>query len=75
MDGGKWVIMFPEGTRSERGKSGSYKTGAAASPSRLTQVSCRLPCLRVSGRRFRFIPIAVSIGPPISPRVGESSMT
>ena len=29
MDRGKWVIMFPEGTRSERGASGTYKTGAA----------------------------------------------
>ena len=26
MDRGKWVIMFPEGTRSERGASGAYKT-------------------------------------------------
>ena len=29
MDRGKWVIMFPEGTRSERGQQGIYKTGAA----------------------------------------------
>ncbi|MFV0478563.1 MAG: lysophospholipid acyltransferase family protein [Parahaliea sp.] len=29
MDRGKWVIMFPEGTRIARGKSGSYKSGAA----------------------------------------------
>ena len=29
MDRGKWVIMFPEGTRSERGEQGTYKTGAA----------------------------------------------
>ena len=26
MDRGKWVIMFPEGTRSERGTQGVYKT-------------------------------------------------
>jgi 1-acyl-sn-glycerol-3-phosphate acyltransferase len=26
---GNWVIMFPEGTRSERGQQGQYKSGAA----------------------------------------------
>jgi 1-acyl-sn-glycerol-3-phosphate acyltransferase len=26
---GIWVIMFPEGTRSERGQQGTYKTGAS----------------------------------------------
>ncbi|MEO7853175.1 MAG: lysophospholipid acyltransferase family protein [Rubrivivax sp.] len=26
---GNWVIMFPEGTRSERGQQGQYKAGAA----------------------------------------------
>ena len=34
MDRGKWVIMFPEGTRSERGASGTYKTGLPGWPSR-----------------------------------------
>jgi 1-acyl-sn-glycerol-3-phosphate acyltransferase len=29
MDKGVWLIMFPEGTRTERGKQGSYKSGAA----------------------------------------------
>ncbi|MED5315616.1 MAG: lysophospholipid acyltransferase family protein, partial [Pseudomonadota bacterium] len=78
MDLGRWVIMFPEGTRSERGKSGSYKTGAARL-SIATNASI-VPIAVSSGRcwprkSFRFIPgtIAVSIGPPISPRVGESS--
>jgi 1-acyl-sn-glycerol-3-phosphate acyltransferase len=28
MDRGSWVIMFPEGTRIERGKKGVYKSGA-----------------------------------------------
>ena len=78
MDRGKWVIMFPEGTRSERGKSGSYKTGAAR---RSIATSANIVPIAVSSGRcwprksFRFIPgtIAVSIGPPISPRVGESS--
>jgi 1-acyl-sn-glycerol-3-phosphate acyltransferase len=29
MGQGNWVIMFPEGTRSERGRQGQYKSGAA----------------------------------------------
>ena len=29
MSQGNWVIMFPEGTRSERGRQGQYKAGAA----------------------------------------------
>tara|TARA_R110002073_G_scaffold140815_3_gene291779 strand:- start:680 stop:1429 length:750 start_codon:yes stop_codon:yes gene_type:complete len=28
MDRGKWIIMFPEGTRIERGRKGNYKSGA-----------------------------------------------
>ena len=78
MDRGKWVIMFPEGTRSERGKSGSYKTGAARL-SIATNASI-IPIAVSSGRcwprkSFRFIPgtISVSIGRPISPQMGESS--
>ena len=78
MDRGKWVIMFPEGTRSERGKSGSYKTGAARL-SIATNASI-VPIAVSSGRcwprkSFRFIPgtISVSIGRPISPQKGESS--
>jgi 1-acyl-sn-glycerol-3-phosphate acyltransferase len=27
LDKGTWVIMFPEGTRTERGQQGVYKTG------------------------------------------------
>ena len=68
----------PRRTRSERGKSGSYKTGAARL-SIATNASI-VPIAVSSGRcwprkSFRFIPgtIAVSIGPPISPRAGESS--
>ncbi|MEK9624063.1 MAG: lysophospholipid acyltransferase family protein, partial [Halieaceae bacterium] len=59
MDRGKWVIMFPEGTRSERGKNGSYKTGAA----RLSiATNARIVPIAVSSGRcwprksFRFIP-------------------
>lgn len=76
MDRGKWIIMFPEGTRSERGSQGVYKTGA----SRLavaTQATL-IPIAVSSGkcwprRSFWFIPgcIDVSIGPPIEP--GERS--
>ena len=58
--------------------SGAYKTGAARL-SIATSASI-VPIAVSSGRcwprkSFRFIPgtIAVSIGPPISPRVGESS--
>lgn len=70
MDGGKWVIMFPEGTRTERGKQGVYKTGA-------TRLACAtgaevIPIAVTSARcwprrSFWFIPgvIDVSIGPPM----------
>jgi 1-acyl-sn-glycerol-3-phosphate acyltransferase len=68
MDRGKWVIMFPEGTRTERGRQGTYKTGA-------TRLACEtgavvIPIALSSGRcwprrTFRFIPgvIDVVIGP------------
>lgn len=71
MDRGKWIIMFPEGTRSERGSQGVYKTGA----SRLAiATGANLVPVAVSSgrcwprRSFWFIPgrIDVSIGPPIS---------
>jgi 1-acyl-sn-glycerol-3-phosphate acyltransferase len=70
MDGGKWVIMFPEGTRIERGKQGIYKSGA-------TRLACAtgaevIPIAVTSARcwprrSFWFIPgvIDVSIGPPM----------
>lgn len=72
MDQGKWIIMFPEGTRTERGGQGSYKTGA----SRLAVATgaAMIPIAVASGRcwprrSFWFIPgcIDVSIGPPIDP--------
>jgi 1-acyl-sn-glycerol-3-phosphate acyltransferase len=71
MDKGKWVIMFPEGTRTERGGKGSYKTGA-------TRLACAtsayvVPIAVTSGRcwprkSFSFTPgtIDVSIGQPVS---------
>ena len=72
MDRGKWIIMFPEGTRSERGGQGRYKHGAG----RLARATDALliPIAVSSGRcwprrSFRFIPgrITVSIGAPIAP--------
>jgi len=76
MDRGKWLIMFPEGTRSERGAQGIYKTGA----SRLAVATdALLVPIAVSSARcwprksFWFIPgrIDVSNGDPIDP--GEKS--
>ena len=73
MDRGKWVIMFPEGTRSERGEQGIYKSGA----SRLAVATdaVLIPIAVSSGRcwprgTFSFIPgrIDVSIGAPIAPQ-------
>lgn len=70
MDRGKWIIMFPEGTRTERGSKGSYKTGAT----RLAVATGAyiIPIAVTSGRcwprrSFWFIPgeIDVSIGEPI----------
>jgi len=71
MDQGKWIIMFPEGTRTERGTKGSYKTGATRLaittgayivPVAVTSARCWPP------RSFSFIPgtIDVSIGEPVS---------
>jgi len=70
MDRGKWIIMFPEGTRTERGSQGAYKSGA-------TRLACLtdawvIPIAVTSARcwprrSFWFIPgvIDVSIGAPI----------
>ena len=78
MDRGKWVIMFPEGTRSERGQSGVYKTGAArlaiATGARIVPIA--VASARCWPRKsFTFLPgsIAVSIGAPIAPLPGESA--
>ena len=78
MDAGKWVIMFPEGTRSERGKQGVYKTGAArlaiATEARIVPIA--VASARCWPRKsFTFIPghVAVSIGRPIAAQPGESA--
>jgi len=71
MDRGKWVIMFPEGTRIERGKKGNYKSGATRLA--VTTGAWVIPIAVTSGRcwprrSFSFIPgtIDVSIGQPVS---------
>jgi len=72
MDRGVWVIMFPEGTRTERGSQGTYKSGAA----RLAVVTgaCLVPIAVTSARcwprkSFLLRPgvVDISIGPPIAP--------
>ena len=71
MDRGKWIIMFPEGTRGERGGKGSYKSGATRLA--VTTGAYVIPIAVTSGRcwprrSFSFIPgvIDVSIGQPVS---------
>ena len=70
MDRGKWVIMFPEGTRIERGKKGVYKTGATrlAVDTGAWVIPIAVTSARCWPRRsFSFRPgvIDVSIGEPI----------
>ncbi|QFU76217.1 1-acyl-sn-glycerol-3-phosphate acyltransferase [Halioglobus maricola] len=71
MDQGKWIIMFPEGTRSERGSKGNYKTGASRLA--VTTGASIIPIAVTSAKcwprgTFWFIPgtVDVSIGVPIS---------
>lgn len=71
MDQGKWIIMFPEGTRIERGARGAYKTGATRLA--VATGACVVPIAVTSARcwprrSFWFIPgtIDVSIGQPVS---------
>ncbi len=71
MDRGTWVIMFPEGTRIERGKQGVYKSGAArlAMQTGGSVIPVAVTSARCWPRRsFTLIPgtIDVSIGAPIS---------
>jgi 1-acyl-sn-glycerol-3-phosphate acyltransferase len=67
---GKWIIMFPEGTRSERGAQGVYKTGATrlAIATGAVLIPIAVASARCWPRRsFWFIPgrIEVSIGAPV----------
>ena len=67
---GVWVIMFPEGTRTERGQQGVYKSGAA----RLA-IASGVPIVPIAATSARCWPrrsvllrpgvVDVSIGPPI----------
>ena len=73
---GKWVIMFPEGTRSARGSQGSYKGGA----SRLA-IATGVPIVPIAVNSARCWPrksfwlkpgvVTISIGKPISPQGRE----
>ncbi|MCW8205796.1 1-acyl-sn-glycerol-3-phosphate acyltransferase [Verminephrobacter aporrectodeae subsp. tuberculatae] len=68
---GVWVIMFPEGTRTERGQQGSYKSGGA----RLA-IDAGVPVIPIAVTSARVWPrkafvkrpgvVDVSIGPPIA---------
>lgn len=71
MDRGKWIIMFPEGTRTERGAKGDYKAGATRLA--VATGASVIPIAVTSGRcwprrSFSFIPgvIDVSIGQAVS---------
>lgn len=75
LDQGTWVIMFPEGTRVERGQKGQYKsggtrlavaTGAPVIPIAVTSAKCwpRKALIKTPGT------VAFSIGKPI-PSVGR----
>lgn len=79
MGKGRWIIMFPEGTRTERGSQGVYKTGAARLA--LATNAKLIPIALSSGRcwprrSFWLTPgiIDVSIGEPIAPMEGESAV-
>ena len=77
MDRGKWVIMFPEGTRTLRGSTGDYKVGAARLA--IATGASIIPIAVASGRcwprrTFRFNPgmVDVSIGPLIAPKPDQT---
>jgi 1-acyl-sn-glycerol-3-phosphate acyltransferase len=74
---GVWVVMFPEGTRIERGQAGEYKTGGTrlaietgvpVIPVAITSAKCwpRKAFIKYPGV------VDVSIGQPI-PSVGRQS--
>ena len=73
MDQGKWIIMFPEGTRAARGDQRLYKSGAARLA--LETGAVVVPIAAATGRcwprkTWRFIPgeVDISIGPALKPR-------
>lgn len=77
MSRGVWIIMFPEGTRAERGQQGKYKSGASRLA--VTTGANLVPIAVTSARcwpraTFRMTPgtIRISIAPPI-PAVGREA--
>jgi 1-acyl-sn-glycerol-3-phosphate acyltransferase len=71
LDEGRWIIMFPEGTRIPRGRRGKYKSGgsrlairtaAPVIPMAVSSAACwpKRPRIKRPGL------ITVSIGPPIA---------
>ncbi|WP_424194341.1 lysophospholipid acyltransferase family protein [Ampullimonas aquatilis] len=69
---GRWIIMFPEGTRIARGKTGKYKSGGArlAKDTNVPVIPIALSAARCWPKNsFIKYPgtITVSIGQPISP--------
>ena len=69
---GKWVIMFPEGTRSARGAQGTYKSGATrlAIANGVPVVPIAVDSARCWPRKSFWLKpgvVTISIGKPISP--------
>jgi len=70
MDTGHWVIMFPEGTRVDRGEIGAYKTGATrlATATEALVVPIAIASARCWPRRTFWLRPGVvdfSVGPPM----------
>ncbi len=79
MDQGKWIIMFPEGTRAARGGQLLYKSGAARLA--LETGAVVVPIAAATGRcwprkTWRFVPgtVDISIGPALTPEEGEEAI-
>lgn len=79
MDQGKWIIMFPEGTRAARGDQRLYKSGAARLA--LETGAVVVPIAAATGRcwprkTWRFIPgeVDISIGPALRAEEGEDAI-
>ena len=79
MDEGKWIIMFPEATRSARGQQKLYKSGAARLALETNAVI--VPIAAATGRcwpakSWTFIPgrADFSIGPAIVPQSDEDAI-
>jgi len=69
---GKWVIMFPEGTRSARGAQGAYKSGATrlAIANGVPVVPIAVDSARCWPRKSFWLKpgvVTISIGKPIAP--------